>query len=117
MFELPAYIDPECWAGFTEMRLAKGKRTPFTDRAARMIIKTLEELHQAGHDANASLDQSTRNGWSDVYMPRKSEITPVRKADEAKTNDWLRQKREHADEVEAQRLARMAAKATVRRVA
>lgn len=67
MIAIPAFIDPESWEGFCEMRKSKGKSRPFTERAAKMILKELYKLKEAGQDPNAVLDQSTRNGWSDVY--------------------------------------------------
>jgi len=87
--DLPPYIDPEAWQGFVEMRLAKGKRTPFTPRAAKMILKTLEELKEAGHDANASLDQSTLAGWSDVYEPKQKSIRRATSQQTASADRWL----------------------------
>ena len=67
MIPLPAYIDPEAWAGFVEMRL-EIKNRPFTKRAAALILAELQRIKDAGHDANASLDQSTLRGWADVYV-------------------------------------------------
>jgi len=122
MIELPVWIDPEAWQGFVEMRLAKGKRTPFTPRAAKMILKTLEELKEAGHDANASLDQSTLAGWSDVYEPKQKSIRRAQGAGDTAAKRWLA---EHADapvqdeaskEATRQRLA-AARQSIVRRVA
>ena len=74
MIALPAYIDPEAWAGFVEMRRAMPKSKPFTHRAAVLILKELQKLRDAGHDANAALDQSTMRGWADVYVPKEKEI-------------------------------------------
>ena len=54
------------WDGFSQMRKAKHK--PMTARAEQMIYKKLMEL--AGGDialAGLILDESTRNGWTDVY--------------------------------------------------
>ena len=87
--KLPDYIDPEAWAGFCDMRAAKGKRVPFTPRAASMILKTLAELHEAGHDANASLDQSTLNGWSGVYEPKQQVIRKLSTAQHQETKRWI----------------------------
>ena len=87
MMPQPDWLDSESWCGFCEMRAAKGRRTPFTPRAAKMILKTLAELKEAGHDPNASLDQSVRNGWSDVYEPKDRVI---QKKGSAVANEWLR---------------------------
>ena len=62
---LPDFVSAESWDGFLEMR--KQIRKPATDRAKQMLIKKLVMLHNAGHDANEILDQSTVNGWQDLY--------------------------------------------------
>lgn len=77
---LPQWIDPEAWEGFCEMRKGKGKARPFTSRAAKMVLAELYRLHEAGHDANACLDQSTMFGWSDVYPVKQKEIPKAVKA-------------------------------------
>lgn len=80
MTTLPAYIDPEAWAGFVEMRRAMPKSRPFTHRAAVLILAELQRIKDAGHDASAALDQSTLRGWADVYVPVDkpiAKITPV----------------------------------------
>lgn len=87
--QLPTFIDHEAWAGFCEMRAAKGKRAPFTQRAAKLILKTLQTLKDNGHDPNASLDQSTQNGWSDVYEPKQKTITKVSVREAEKTQAYL----------------------------
>lgn len=94
MDALPTWVDREAWEGFVEMRRAKGKRTPFTDRAAKMILKTLQELKDAGHDPNAALDQSTTNGWSDVYEPKGKDIR--RAVTTTSANAWIKAQEEHA---------------------
>jgi hypothetical protein len=63
--ELPSWIDLEAWAGFAAMR--RKERHPLTDRAICLIVKKLEALRVEGSDPTAVLDQSTRNGWRDVF--------------------------------------------------
>ncbi|WP_296271748.1 hypothetical protein [Pseudomonas sp. UBA6323] len=59
----PENVSQEAWAGFCEMRARKGKGKELTERACSMIAKKL-----AGRaDADAVVDRSTVNGWSDVY--------------------------------------------------
>lgn len=43
------------------------KKAPFTARAEMLILKELYKLKEQGQDPNACLDQSTLNGWRDVY--------------------------------------------------
>ncbi len=56
----------EALAGYLEMRDAKKK--PATRRALELVMQSLDKL-SGGDDAQrvALLDQSTRNGWTDVY--------------------------------------------------
>lgn len=117
--DLPSYIDPESWLAFCEMRAAKGRRTPFTERAAKMILKTLAQFHDAGHDCSSILDQSTLHGWSDVY-PLKDRIIPKKVTNDAeRTAAYLA---ETVPEVSAERRAEVAkmlkeTRAKIRRVA
>jgi len=77
MVVLPSWIDREAWEGFMAMR--KAIKKPMTPRAEVLVLKTLYELHTKGHDANASLDQSTVCNWQDVYEPKVREITNMKR--------------------------------------
>lgn len=102
MIALPDWIDSEAWEGFCEMRRAM-KKIPFTDRAQKMILKSLYDLKKAGHDPNASLDQSTLMGWRDVWPPKDKEIPVIRnQADE--TARYLAEQERHRQEVMKNRL-------------
>lgn len=67
-FLLPDWVPLEPWNGFVEMR-KKGK-SPFTERAKKLLITELEKLKSKGYDPGACLDMSTMQGWSSVYEPR-----------------------------------------------
>ena len=82
MDALPPWIDREAWEGFVEMRKAM-KRIPFTGRAAMLVLKELYALKAAGHDPNVCLDQSTVNGWRDVFPPRHKDLKSASKGDDA----------------------------------
>lgn len=64
----PAWVPEEPWAGFEAMR--RKSRYPMTQRAAKLILAELAKLREQGHDPAAVLDQSTRNGWRDVFPIR-----------------------------------------------
>ena len=66
--DLPDWISTEAWEGFDAMR--RKSRHPLTPRAAKLVVNELAKLRAAGHDPNAVLDQSTRNGWRDVFPLR-----------------------------------------------
>ncbi len=65
--ELPDWMPAEPWANFVAMRRAKGKRSPFTVAAAKMVVAELGSLREQGHDAADVLNQSLINGWSGVF--------------------------------------------------
>lgn len=93
MIALPDWIDQEAWDGFCEMRKAM-KKIPFTDRAQKMILKSLYDLKQAGHDPNAALDQSTLMGWRDVWPPKGKDI-PVIRSQVDETARYLAEQERH----------------------
>lgn len=96
MIALPEWIDQEAWDGFCEMRRAM-KKIPFTDRAQKMVLKSLYDLRAAGHDPNAALDQSTLMGWRDVFPPRAKDI-PVIKSQADETARYLAEQERHRKE-------------------
>jgi len=61
----PEWINQESWTAYEEMRKEK-KKVP-TPKARALVVKELEKLRDAGNDPNECLDQSTRNGYTDVY--------------------------------------------------
>ena len=81
---LPAYLDPDAWQGFCDMRRAMPKSRPFTTRAAVLILKELQRIKDAGHCPNAALDQSTMRGWAGVWVAEERAIEgkPGLQADE-----------------------------------
>lgn len=72
----PEWLDSEAWTGFIAMRVKE--RHPMTSRAATLILKKLDDLKSEGHDPTAILDQSTRNGWRDVFAPKPNGATHAR---------------------------------------
>ncbi len=100
MIALPQYIDAEAWQGFCEMRRVIKK--PLTLRAAKMVVYELQRIKDAGHDANAALDQSTNHCWADVYVPKAKEIQAAPGAAVEATQDWIKS---HAEPVVIDRAA------------
>jgi len=103
MIPLPAYIDPEAWAGFVDMRKSMPKSRPFTHRAAVLILKELQKIKDAGHCPNAALDQSTLKGWTDVYPAKDKEIERAKLVES--TADYVARKARERAESDAQRSA------------
>lgn len=69
-FVLPAWLDPDTWDAYTEMRREKGKRAPFTDRARDLIIRKLDRMRAEGHNPNDALAESVMSGWTGVFPPK-----------------------------------------------
>lgn len=67
--EVPDWVPAEAWSGFVDMR--RKERHPLTARAAKLVLNELARLKADGNDPGAVLDQSTRNGWRDVFALRK----------------------------------------------
>ena len=67
-FILPDWIPEMIWNEYLAMRQRKGKSpTPF---ALELITKKLHGFQLQGHDPATVLEQSIRNGWTDVYAVR-----------------------------------------------
>lgn len=105
MITIPAWIDPDAWHGFEQMRRSMHK-VPFTDRAKALILADLYRIKEAGYCANASLDQSTLNGWRGVFVPKSKDIPQAPKAQIAATNKYLQDYEAHSKQVESQRKGR-----------
>jgi hypothetical protein len=103
MIPIPAYIDPEAWAGFVDMRRSMPKSRPFTHRAAVLILKELQTIKDAGHCPNAALDQSTLKGWTDVYPVKTKEIERAKVVES--TADYVARKAREKADSDAQRSA------------
>jgi len=58
---LSHHADPEAVDSFISWR--KKIKKPLTDRAAKMIAKTLAEINSAGGDATEALDIIQERGW------------------------------------------------------
>jgi len=69
--DLPRWMDKhlEAWTGFCQMRqeMAKKHRVPFTERAMKVTITSLEKLMWDGYDPSEVLDQSVQRGWKGVF--------------------------------------------------
>lgn len=102
--QIPDWIDLEAWAAYTEMRKAKGKRAPFTERAASAIILKLNRLRQQGNPPNEVLWESVMNGWSGVFPIRdRRQMQPVLMSGAQP----LAEPSERRPETEAQRIRRL----------
>jgi hypothetical protein len=74
-FVLPDWVPLEAWNGYLEMRTKKRKEP--TTRARELVLTKLWQLHTEGHDLTAVLDNSTVNGWTDVYAGKSASQIPA----------------------------------------
>ena len=56
----------ELWTAYIDMRIKKHK--PATDKALELVLKTLTKFRLPM--AKASLEESIKNSWTDVYEPK-----------------------------------------------
>lgn len=68
----PDWVPAEPWSAFVDSR--RKSRHPLTDRAAALIVTELAKLSAKGHEPGEVLDQSTRNGWRDVFPIRAQRV-------------------------------------------
>lgn len=67
-FVLPEWVPEDAWNAYIEMR--KKKRKEPTEYARDLVIKELAAILAGGHSLKTALDNSTKNGWTDVYAPK-----------------------------------------------
>ena len=72
-YQVPFFIDTELWVAYHNMRSANKKHA--TEYACKLIVKNLTKFNEKGLDANQSLENSIKNGWTDVYEPKQSSTT------------------------------------------
>ena len=104
----------ESWKAFEEMRRAKGKRAPFTDRARGRIIMDLKRLHDDGQDVDKCLWTSVKNGWSAVYPERSYPQTAAARGAGLAAEDTSSLRLFTAEEFERSMAAKRAALAQMR---
>ena len=54
--------------------MRRHERHSLTPRAAKLVLAELGRLRDAGADPGAVLDQSTRQGWRDVFPLREQKL-------------------------------------------
>ncbi len=91
---LPSWVDREAFADYIAMR--KRIKKPMTDRRLRQFMCRLQELHDAGHDVNQSLDEAADHQWLDLYEPKDKSITRKVGAVTSGAQEWLKAQAEHA---------------------
>ena len=104
----------ESWKAFEEMRRAKGRRAPFTERARGRILMDLKRLHDDGQDVDKCLWTSVKNGWSAVYPLRSYPQAAATAGAVAPAEDTASLRLFSAEEFERSMVAKRAAMARMR---
>jgi hypothetical protein len=79
--------------------MRKAMKKPMTARAETLVLKTLYQLKEKGHDPNAALDQSSVHNWIDVYEPRMKEIANLIRTETPREAPMTPEQKAAADEV------------------
>lgn len=95
MIAPPDWLDAETWAEF--LRARKLLKKPMTDFAQKLAFKRLDAIRKAGHNPNASVEQSIFNGWLGLFEPKDDAIKSAIQSDYERT-----QQRNHAEQKRAQ---------------
>jgi len=90
--ELPDCIDREAWLDWCEHREAKataaGKTAvPWTRPAAKVSIKKLTKIHEAGADVTAAIEEAVLRGWTGLWEAKEEQATGA-KTSQAIPADW-----------------------------
>jgi hypothetical protein len=94
---LPAWLPLDAWNAFLEMR--KKIKKPPTNYAQELLIKKLAAFYANDLDPGVILNQSTLNGWQDLYAPREPSTARVQRPGAVQVADQNR-----ANNAEALRL-------------
>ena len=94
MIPAPSFIDAETWAAYCEMRKAMPRNIPFTDAAAKMVIRKLVQFHGQGYDVDYILTEATIGSWRSVYVPNEC---PMRNVEIERTREFLAQQTQAAE--------------------
>lgn len=89
--ELPDCIDREAWLDWCEHREAKAttasKAVPWTRPAARVSVKKLTKIHEAGASVTAAIEEAVLRGWTGLWEA-KEEPAASGKAAASIPSDW-----------------------------
>ena len=116
MIPAPSFIDAEAWSAYCEMRKAMPRHIPFTDAAAKMVIRKLVQFHGQGYDTAYILMEATMRSWRGMFIP---EGCPMRNVECERTNEFLAEQEaaKRASQTPEAMAAKTAALRAVRRVA
>ncbi|UEC03947.1 helix-turn-helix domain-containing protein [Burkholderia vietnamiensis] len=84
--ELPDWLPADAWADWCEHREAKAKDAPWTMAAAKVSIKRLRKLLDAGQAVVAVVDEAVLRGWTGLF-PVKGDLVAAGST-AALPSDW-----------------------------
>jgi hypothetical protein len=72
--ELPEWLPFDSWDAWCEHREAKAKDAPWTLAAAKVSIKRIKKLLDAGQSVETTIDEAVLRGWTGLF-PVKADAT------------------------------------------
>ena len=91
--DLPECIDREAWLDWCEHREAKatasGKTAvPWTRPAARVSVKKLTKIHEAGASVTAAIEEAVLRGWTGLWEAKEEPAAPGKSATSIPAEWW-----------------------------
>lgn len=84
--ELPDWLPFDSWDAWCEHREAKDKDAPWTLSAAKVSIKRIKKLLDAGQSVESTIDEAVLRGWTGLF-PVKGDAAQA-SSDVAPLADW-----------------------------
>ncbi|TDG25674.1 hypothetical protein EYW47_05780 [Paraburkholderia silviterrae] len=86
--ELPDWLPAEAWADWCEHREAKAKDAPWTLAAAKVSIKRIKKLLDAGQSVETTIDEAVLRGWTGLFPVRDAQQQAATSGAAAPPADW-----------------------------
>lgn len=67
---LPDWLPTDAWDDWLKFRKSL-RKSPFTDKAQALSLRTLTDLHAKGFDARQIIERSIERGWTGLFEPRQ----------------------------------------------
>lgn len=69
---LPDWLPTDAWDDWVKFRKSL-RKSPFTDKAQALSLRTLTDLHAKGFDARQIIERSIERGWTGLFEPRQDQ--------------------------------------------
>ncbi|PXX14492.1 helix-turn-helix protein [Paraburkholderia tropica] len=86
--DLPDWLPFESWDAWCEHREAKAKDAPWTMAAAKVSIKRLGKLLDAGQPVETTIDEAVLRGWTGLFPVKADAPTSAAPGAQSIAADW-----------------------------